>query len=372
MRITDVEVIGMRVPAAGRQQEWGEDAVVVRVHTDEGFVGVGESDTSPEVLRAVVEAPYSHSSCVGLREVLLGEDPLHISQRWQEMYAGSTYLGRRGAAIHAISAIDIALWDIAGQAQGVPVCELLGPRAHADLPAYGTLIPSSDPKASAATALSLMEQGLVGAKIGGAAFGKNLTNDLAHLEAMRSAVGPNFQLMVDLVGRWETPDRAEEALDLYKDIGLEWAEEPVPADDFAGYAKLSRRSGTKIAGGEALETRFDFAAFMELARPDIVQPDITRCGGITEMLRIADLAVERQIRLVPHGFSTGILNAATAHFLVSRPEAHLAEMSTSDSPLFTSLVQDSVRTDKGRISPSEKAGLGVALDENLMDNYRIF
>lgn len=372
MRITDIEVIGLRVPSEGRRQEWGEDAVVVRVHTDEDFIGIGESDTSPEVLRAVVEAPYSHSSCVGLKETLLGKDPLQIDDRWQEMYASSTYLGRRGAAIHAISAIDIALWDIAGQARGVPVCELLGPRAHADLPAYGTFIPSNDPMASAATALSLMEQGMAGAKIGGAAFGMNLTDDLVHLEAMRSAVGLDFQLMVDLVGRWGDPDRAGAALDLYMDIGLEWAEEPVPADDFAGYAKLSRRSGTKITGGEALETRFDFEAFMELARPDIVQPDITRCGGITEMIRIADLAAERQIRLVPHGFSTGILNAATAHFLVSRPEAHLVEMSTSNSPLFTNLVQNPIRADKGRIAPPETVGLGVVLDEDVMDNYRIF
>ena len=372
MRISDIEVIGLRVPVQGRRQEWGEDAVVVRVHTDEGLVGIGESDTSPEVLRAYVEAPYSHSSCMGLKEALLGKDPLRIDQRWQEMYASTTYMGRRGAAIHAISAIDIALWDILGQLRGVPVHELLGPRAHADLPAYGTFIPSDDPEASAATALSLKQQGLVGAKIGGAGFGYDLMADLAHLQAMRAAVGPDFHLMVDLVGRWGNADRAETALELYRDIGLEWAEEPVPADDFAGYAKLSRSSGTKIAGGEALETRFEFTTFMDTARPDIVQPDITRCGGISEMVRIADLAAARHIRLVPHGFSTGILNAATAHFLVSRPEAHLVEMSTSNSPLFTDLIQTPVRAQKGRISPPEGVGLGVTLDEDVMDKYRIF
>ncbi|MEO7589462.1 MAG: mandelate racemase/muconate lactonizing enzyme family protein [Arachnia sp.] len=372
MRISDIEVIGMRVPVEGRRQEWGEDAVVVRVHTDEGLVGIGESDTSPEVLKAYVDAPYSHSSCMGLKEVLLGKDPDPIGDLWQEMYAGTTYLGRRGAAIHAISAIDIALWDIAGQARGVPVCELLGPRMHSDLPAYGTFIPTADPDASAATALGLKDQGLVGAKIGGAAFGYDLDADLAHLEAMRAAVGPDFQLMVDLVGRWGTARRAETALRLYRDIGLEWAEEPVPADDFGGYAELSRDSGTTIAGGEALETRFEFATFMDVARPDVVQPDITRCGGISEIMRIADLAVERQIRLVPHGFSTGILNAATAHFLVSRPEAHLVEMSASDSPLFTDLVKDPVRADHGRVSPPTGAGLGVVLNDDVLDNYRIF
>lgn len=372
MRISDIEVIGLRVPVQGRRQEWGEDAVVVRVHTDEGLVGIGESDTSPEVLRAYVEAPYSHSSCMGLKEALLGKDPTCIDQRWHEMYASTAYMGRRGAAIHAISAIDIALWDILGQYRGVPVHELLGPRAHADLPAYGTFIPSGDPQNSAATALGLKEQGLVGAKIGGANFGYDLMADLAHLQAMRAAVGPDFHLMVDLVGRWRNLDRAETALELYRDIGLEWAEEPVPADDFEGYAMLSRSSGTKIAGGEALETRFEFTTFMDIARPDIVQPDITRCGGISEMIRIADLASERHIRLIPHGFSTGILNAATAHFLVSRPEAHLVEMSASSSPLFTDLIHNPVCAVKGRICPPKGVGLGIMLNEDVMDDYRIF
>ncbi len=372
MRIVEVEVIGLRVPVRGRHLEWGEDAVVVRVHTDEGWVGIGESDTSPELLRAAVEAPYSHSSCMGLDQVLIGKDPAPVEQLWQEMYASTAYLGRRGTVIHAISAIDIALWDIAGQVRGVPIYELLGPRMHSTLPAYGTFIPSADPKASVAATLNLMGQGFVGAKIGGAEFGYDLAADLMHLRAMRTAVGPDFQLMIDVVGRWGTRANAETALALYREIDLEWAEEPVPADDFASYAELSRVSDTKIAGGEALETRFDFATFMDIAHPDVVQPDITRCGGISEMVKIADLAAQRKIRLVPHGFSTGILNAATAHFLVSRPEAFLMEMSTSTSPLFTDLVRDCVRVEKGRISPPEGVGLGVTLDEDVIDNYRVF
>jgi L-alanine-DL-glutamate epimerase-like enolase superfamily enzyme len=344
----------------------------VRVHTDEDLVGIGESDTSPEILRAFVDAPYSHSSCMGLKQVLVGRDPLEIEQRWQDMYASTAYVGRRGAALHAMSAIDIALWDILGKHRNVAVHELLGPRAHADLPVYGTFIPTDVPAESAATTSRLKERGFVGAKVGGADFGYDLRADLAHLRAMRDAVGPDFWLMVDLVGRWGDDRRAQTALELYREIGLQWAEEPVPADDLAGYGTLSGKFATMIAGGEALETRFDFATFMDVARPDIVQPDITRCGGITEIARIADLAVARNIRLVPHGFSTGILNAATAHFLVTRPEAHLMEMSASDSPLFTELVQDPVRAQHGRISPPEGVGLGVTVNEDVLDKYRIF
>lgn len=372
MRIVDIEVIGLRVPVPGRRNEWGEDAVVVRIHTDEGLVGIGESDTSPEILRAFVEAPYSHSSCMGLKQVLIGQDPTKIEQVWQDMYASTAYVGRRGAALHAMSAIDIALWDLLGKHRNVPVHELLGPRAHADLPVYGTFIPTDDPAESAATTRALQAQGFVGAKVGGADFGHDLAADLRHLQAMREAVGTDFALMVDLVGRWADDRKAETALELYREIGLEWAEEPVPADDLAGYAKLSGKFATKIAGGEALETRYDFATFMDVAHPDIVQPDITRCGGISEIARIADLAVARNIRLVPHGFSTGILNAATAHFLVTRPEAHLMEMSASDSPLFTDLVDNPVGVWQGRVSPPEGVGLGVTVNEDVIDKYRIF
>ncbi len=371
MRITDIEVIGMRAHVEGQRAEWGDDAVIVKVHTDEGLIGIGESDTSPEVLRAIVNAPYSHSSCIGLKEIIVGKDPLQIRERWDDMRTGSIYLGRRGAVVHAISAIDIALWDIAGQANGVPVHELLGPRMHDALPAYGTFIPTSDPEESAATALALKSRGLVGAKVGGGDFGLDLEADLIQLEMMRSAVGSEFQLMADLMCRWGTAERSRAAIALYREIGLEWIEEPVLPDDFAGYAALSGRPDVKIAGGEALETLADFTAFLERARPDIVQPDITRCGGITEMVRIADLAAEQSVRLVPHGFSTGVLNAATAHFLVSRPEAYLVEMSSSNSPFFTDLVQDPVRVTEGLVSPPLGAGLGIILNEDLIDNHRI-
>lgn len=372
MLITDVEVVGLRVPAPDRPNEWGEDGVVVRVHTDEGLVGVGETDSSPEVIRALIEAPYSHSTCMGLREALVGTNPLHIRQRWQEMYDATNYVGRRGAGIHAMSAIDIALWDIAGQYHEVPVYELLGGRFHESLPAYGTFIPVRSPADNAARAVTLKERGLRAAKFGGAEFGFDIEADGETIARVREAVGPDFDLMIDLVGRWGTHALASKAIERYEDYRLAWVEEPLPPDDHAGYARLSEHSRVAIAGGEALTTRYEFASFLSAAKPHVVQPDITRCGGITEMVRIADLAAMQGVRLVPHGFSTGILNAATIHFLVSRPEADLMEMSQSDSPLFTSLVVDPVTTQEGRVAPPDGSGLGVVLDDNTLDNYRIF
>ena len=126
MRITKVEPICLRVPAWNEPCEWGDDAFLVRIHTDEGIVGIGESDTSPTVARAMIEAPESNLHCVGLERLLLGEDPMDIQGLWDKMYWQSSYVGRRGLGIHAISAVDIALWDIAGQYLGVPVWKLLG------------------------------------------------------------------------------------------------------------------------------------------------------------------------------------------------------------------------------------------------------
>src|SRR5690554_4185575 len=126
MKIIDIEVITLRVPALDQACEWGEDALIVRVITDQGLVGIGESDTSPLVAKAVIEAPQSNLYCSGLKALLIGENPLEIQKLWDKMYWSSNYLGRRGAGIHAMSAIDIALWDIASQYYQVPIHMLLG------------------------------------------------------------------------------------------------------------------------------------------------------------------------------------------------------------------------------------------------------
>ncbi len=144
MKIIDVEAIWLRVPALDQPCEWGEDALIVRIHTDTGLIGVGETDSSPAVVKALIETPASHETCQGLRDILLGENPLEIDRLWKKMYRQSEYMGRRGAAIHAISALDIALWDLAGQHYGVPVHTLLGGKYREHIPAYGTFIPRPD------------------------------------------------------------------------------------------------------------------------------------------------------------------------------------------------------------------------------------
>ena len=126
MRITAVETIVLRVPDVLHINDSAQDAIVIRVHTDAGITGVGEVDSSPEVIRAIIEAPRSHRVCTGLAQVVIGEDPRDIERLWERMYRASVWYGRRGAAIQAMSGIDLALWDIKGKALGLPVYKLLG------------------------------------------------------------------------------------------------------------------------------------------------------------------------------------------------------------------------------------------------------
>lgn len=371
MKIVDVEAIWLRVPPLGQPCEWGEDAMIVRIHTDNGLVGIGETDSAPAVVKALIEMPSSHEICQGLRGVLLGENPLEIDRLWQKMYRLTEYVGRRGAGIHAISALDIALWDIAGQFYEVPIHTLLGGKYRDRIPAYGTFIPRPDEASNKNILGTLLDQGLTSVKLGGGRFGDDPAKDKQLLKTVRKEIGPDIQLQIDLVGRWHNANHAMAQCDALREFGLNWIEEPLPSDDSQGLLRLAKSAGIPIAGGEGLATRHEFAAFLESTLPDIVQPDITRCGGISEMIHIRSLAKRQGTRLVPHGFSTGILLAATTHFLAASEDGDLLEYSQSDSPLFRNLVRNLLPLENGTVRVPDSPGLGIELDDSLIDRYRV-
>jgi L-alanine-DL-glutamate epimerase-like enolase superfamily enzyme len=371
MKIINIEAIWLRVPALNDPIEWGEDAFIVRVHTDTGLVGIGESDSSPAVLKAIVETPPSHSTCRGLREILLGENPLDIERLWRKMFDETSYMGRRGAVIHAISAIDIALWDIAGQHYGVPVYQLLGGKHRDEIDAYATFIPQQTDIENREVVAKLLETGVTRIKLGGGRFGLDPRHDREVVREVRSIAGPDVELAVDLVYRWKSfPNARRQAEQLYE-FNLAWIEEPIPSDDHIGLRRLSESVTTRISGGECLATYAEFDEFICETRPDIVQPDITRCGGISEMRRIYELAARHSSQLVPHGFSTGILLAATTQFLASVPNGDLVEYSSSKSPLASGLVANHIPLVNGRVAVSNEPGLGVVLDEDFLSRYRM-
>lgn len=372
IKITDVEVICLRVPGLNEECEWGEDAVIVRVHTNKGIVGVGESDSSPLVIKSLIETPNSNLYCYGLKDLLIGENPLEIQRLWDKMYWASNYVGRRGAGIHAMSAIDIALWDIAGQYYGVPVYMLLGGKYREKIKCYGTFIPHDIPKENKKIVAKLREEGFTSIKFGGGVFGDDPNTDYEIVKVVREELGDDFELQIDLASKWRTYGHSLSMCKKLEEFNLNWIEEPVLADDLRGYEKLGAAVTAKIAGGESLTTRHEFKNFLEYAQPSIVQPDITRCGGISEMRKIYDLAESYGTKLIPHGFSTGILLAASVHFLAANENTDMMEYSKSTSPLFTDLVENLIEFKDGYVEVPNSPGLGIKLNEDVIEKYRVF
>ena len=198
MRITDVEVIPLRIPAHNVHIADGiQDDVIVRVHTDEGISGVGEADSSPMVVKAVVEAWPSWPRCRGLRDILVGEDPFNVEMLWEKMRFGTLWLGRNGVAQQAIAAVDMALWDIVGKAQGKPVHQLLGGAYRDRIRVYASALFTEDPAEMTDVGQKYVGQGFSAVKYGWGPMGRSLAGDVKLVETARRAVGDNVDLLID-------------------------------------------------------------------------------------------------------------------------------------------------------------------------------
>ncbi|KUO48803.1 MAG: mandelate racemase [Desulfitibacter sp. BRH_c19] len=369
MKITDVEILVLRLPNLEIKGDGSQDAVIVRIHTDEGIIGVGEADSSPYIVNAIINTPSSHSASRGIKEVLIGEDPLEIELLWEKLYKETIYYGRRGVGIHALSAIDIALWDIAGKYYGVPICKLLGGCYRNKVKAYSSVLMPEDEYEVEKKAAYFAEQGYLGLKFGWGALGKDDKLDIKLVKAVRRAIGDTLSLQIDIGMEWKTAAHAIEMCRRMEEFNLFWIEEPLSPDDIEGYRKLKEKVYQNIAAGEELTTRFEFWNLMDQGKVDIIQPDISRCGGITEAKRIAQLAEFKSTMLVPHGFSTGILVAASLHFLAAQPNGELMEFCRSGSPLNSDLLVEPIKFEDGHLSIPTGSGLGIELNEEVLNKY---
>jgi L-rhamnonate dehydratase len=371
VRITDVEPIVLRLPQVDATRADGtQDAFLVRVHTDEGVVGLGEADTAPLLARTIVEMPASHSLARGLREVLLGEDPLQVDRLWQRMFHASDHYGRRGAALHVISAIDIALWDIAGKVAGRPVCDLLGGGRLRDVPVYASEVMPATPGDVRRIAERAAEAGYTALKLGWGPLGRDLAFDAELVSAARETLGPDRALMLD-GGRAYTVKRALELLRRVEEHRLYWFEEALQPDDLDGYRRLADRADVRIAAGEADETLAPFRALVEQGHLDVVQPDLARCGGFTVARQIALLERSSAVEIVPHCFSTGILVAASLQFVATLDRPTWSEYSVADSPLVNGILQEPFVLERGRLAVPSGPGLGVELDGEAVARLRV-
>jgi len=326
------------------------------------------------VIRAIVEAPRSHSHAMGLKEILIGRDPREVEALWESMYDATSYYGRRGVVIHAISGIDIALWDIRGKVAGKPLAELLGGARRERVLAYGTVYPLGEtPDEVRRTIDRGLKLGLKCIKIVADPFWRDDLDKTAGLiRAARDHVGPDIRLMVDAATAWARAEDGLPLMPIFKEHNFFWVEAPLPLDDLAGHARF-QGFGVPIGGGDlGLTTRFEYDQMFEVGRIDIAQPDVTMVGGLTELMRLSTLAQARGRRVVTHGYKSNITIACNLGFLAQHWAEEPLEYSTSESPLRWELTNERFDIDRdGMVAAPKAPGLGVSLNEATIERFRI-
>jgi len=372
MKITHVEAIILKQETIELIGDGSQDTVLIRVETDEGITGIGEVDSNPYVVRQIIESPASHMACRGLREILIGENPLEVEKLWLKMYQQSLYYGRRSVGLHAISGIDIALWDICGQYYGVSVATLLGGRYREKIPAYCSVLMPPDRDGIAALIDRHMPKGYTGLKFGWGALGQDSRTDIALATAARELLGPSADLMLDIGMLWTDVKAAEQTCAVFADLDVFWVEEPFSPDRQASMAELRSRIKIRLAAGEELGGMPEFRDLVGQRCVDVLQPDLSRCGGLTIARKLIDLAQPDGLMIVPHAFKTGILTAASLQFIAALPEARFLEHCEQDTPLRQELTDTIFRVDKdGLVAIPDRPGLGIQVNADVVAHYRI-
>jgi L-alanine-DL-glutamate epimerase-like enolase superfamily enzyme len=386
MKITRIDLHVLLVPdydAAACSS--AQDDLVVEVHTDEGIVGVGETDTNPWIARECIRARGTHCMGLGLQEMLTGADPMQPEALWERMYAGSKMTGRRGALICAMGAIDMALWDIKGKALGLPVWRLLAERGPELITPYASLLPTG--RTLEEYRASLIEKALMALALGFRAVKLEVCvngpyshhglqeSDDAIVEIVaecRRAVGPGLVLMVDVAYAWPDAGTALGILECLARYDLFFVETPIDIDDLDGYALLHERSPIRIAAGEWQNTRFEFLDLADRGQLDVLQPDVGRVGGFTEAMRVCRIAADRKRLIVPHCWKSGIGIAASAHLAAACeccPYIEFLPIELAESPLRRELLIEDLAIVDGLVSLSDSPGLGIELNRDTLEKY---
>jgi L-rhamnonate dehydratase len=373
LKITDVEAIILRQPALNDGiADGSQDDLVIKVTTDEGIVGVGEVDSAPEAVQALVRRRSSHAIAGSLHDLLVGEDPRDVERLWQKMYRGLIYIGRRGIALHALSGIDIALWDIKGKAEGKPVHELLGGAKRESVRAYASMLMPDTPEETAERVAALCDDGFTAVKLGWGILGQDPKHDVKLAAAAKDAAG-DCEIMIDAgLGYVADAKTATEVARELEQLGIFWLEEPFEPDEYEAYAELADGVDIRIAAGEQDTTVWGFRELIDRGHVDLVQPDVTRCGGITELLRIAELARGRGVETVPHAWKSGIIKAASLQCNAVLPDALFQEYCISDTPINQTLTRERLPLEAGGVVRIPTApGIGVTLDDEVVERYRV-
>lgn len=372
MRITNVEAIVVKQPHIELIGDGTQDTVVIKVHTDEGIIGIGEVDSSPYVVKAIVETPASHMVCMGLKEVLIGEDPFDIERLWLKMYEKSYYYGRRSAAIHAISGIDIALWDIKGKALKLPIHKLMGGAFRDKIKAYCSVLMPNDEAEIKEIVEKYIDHGFKAIKFGWGSLGQSLENDIRLVGAARKYLGDNCDIMIDVGMVWGDAKTALQRCNAIKEFNPYWIEEPLNPDNLEGYKRLCGLTDLRISAGEEVGTLYEYKELIDGCGIDVVQPDMSRCGGLTIARKVADMAAMHNIPVIPHNFKSGILMSASLQFIAATDNAPYLEFCCQETVLSKSLITKGFEIDReGNVAIPQSYGLGIELDEDILEKYTV-
>lgn len=369
MKIREIRCAGLRgaTPEGGWSNELRpEDCVhtLIVVHTDQGLFGLGSVFTNDQLVRAALKV---------LEPLFLGENPMEPERVSEKLHQHTFWLGRGGTLTHTISGIDIALWDLLGQVAQQPIGRLLGGRYRERVMPYASVLMEA-PEALSRKLKIIHSRGFRAFKIGWGPFGRQSHRmDEAIVKAAREAVGAESLLMVDagasdafwpngLKWAWRTA----EMLSAY---GVTWFEEPVPPDALQDYVELRKRSRIPIAGGEVFTRRQAFQPWLQARAFDIVQPDVTKVGGISEERRIAWTARDHGVKMIPHGWNTAVGLAADLQLASAFPDTDLVEYLNGSAFIDGIVVEPWQLDENGMLPISDQPGLGLKLDREAVENY---
>jgi L-alanine-DL-glutamate epimerase-like enolase superfamily enzyme len=349
-------------PEGLKPQENLHTLIIVR--TDAGLEGFGSCYTSGKLVAAAVEL---------LWPLLRGQSAVEPERVSETLRQATFWQGRGGSVEHAISGIDIALWDLMGKACGQPVSRLLGGDYRRTIPPYGSIL-FDEPEPLQRTLAAVVGRGFRAIKLGWRPFGRrDRAFDELLVKTARRTVGDGVAIMVDAGGSeqfWpHGTNWARSTAAMLADYGVAWFEEPLPPDDLDGYVALTRVSPVPIAGGEVLTRRQSFRPWIEHRAVDILQPDCTKNGGLSESRRIAWLAYDHNIQVVPHGWNTAVGLAADLQFSAAIPVARYVEYLTP-SPYIDELTTEPFRLDdQGLLAIPDKPGLGIEIDPDGLKRF---
>ncbi|MGI5817517.1 MAG: mandelate racemase/muconate lactonizing enzyme family protein [Armatimonadota bacterium] len=367
MKLAAIDTVHLRVPLAepipasvARPLTESLTIHLVRLTCDDGAVAWGEAwcDVSASLDEAVEL----------LGPILIDADPLDRGALWERMVDRLTALKEPpegGAA--ALSAIDVALWDLAGRAVGLPVWRMLGGRRMARLDAYATGIYLEEPEVAAGKAREILQAGFRALKI---KAGAGLEQDAAVLAAVRDAIGPQVPLLVDANQGFEDRDEALAFGAACDRAEVFWYEEPMPSDDWSGYVTLRNALNTPLAGGERLRSPGAFLRAFTAGALDVAMPDVRLCGGITGLVKIADLARWFHVQISPHNWSSQIGAIASGHAAVTLRNCVMTEVEFTRTPASEGLLEQPLLLEDGFVVIPDRPGLGFTVSEDFVREHQ--